>query len=308
MRKSLLQQLWVKNTIMISFPSVISLLGIVITFVSGNAKIIMGCISVFLMILLVLFVIYYANQEDKTNKEMLELKEKNKNLEVIAYHLKNIAKTSTYSINSFSEFVETWAKSINYFANQVNTNGMAPEKCWDKIKFFDEICVQCRNMIKVHCDNNDNSRISVGFISYRKDNDTKVEWVNMIAHSSPESTRPHSYGAEEKLTSCVYHYADLIKDNVSDIEVAIDNNEICRIFKKVSISTDLSKYTQYIAIPVYCANKTLLGIFQIVTKYDYIIEKDKVTLRKFAEENIIPFSNLIVLVENINKGLYVKPN
>ena len=67
----------------------------------------------------------------------------------------------------------------------------------------------------------------------------------------------------------------------------------------------MNKYTQYIAIPLYCKSGKLLGIFQIVTKNGYIIENDKLKMQQFVTDNIIPFSNLIVLADKIYKGLYV---
>lgn len=307
MREKFYQRLWFKNTVLISIPSIISLIGVLISFVPNNAKIILGCICIFLMIVLIVAVVLFAGQDDRIDKELEKLKDENNQLKVISCHLNTIVKTNAYSINSFSELTEAWSKNINSFAYEVSSRGKAQEKCWDKVKLFDEICIQCRNMIKLYCDNDDNTKISVGYISYRKDENDE-EWVNMISHSNPESTRPHSFGEDEKLSSCIYHYAELIKDKVSDIEIAVNNDEVRRIFKKISITTDLSKYTQYIAIPVYCSKKKLLGIFQIVTKYDYIIEENPIALRKFAEENILPFSNMILLVDKINKGLYVKPN
>lgn len=300
------QRLWFKNTVLISIPSIISLIGVIISFVPSYIKIILGCFCIFFMLCLIVAVIFFANQDDKIYKELDDLKNENNNLKVISYHLNTIVKTNTYAINSFSELTETWAKNINYFANEVYNKGIVQEKCWDKIKLTDEVCIQCRNMIKLYCNNDDNTKISVGFISYRKDENNN-EWVNMIAHSDPVSTRPHSYGEEELLSDCIYHYADLVKEKYSDIEIAVNNEEVLRIFKKVSKNTDLTKYTQYIAVPIYCSSKKLLGIFQIVTKYNYVIEEYPIALRKFAQENIIPFSNMILLIDKINKGLYAKP-
>lgn len=51
----------------------------------------------------------------------------------------------------------------------------------------------------------------------------------------------------------------------------------------------------------------MLGVLQIVTKHDYIIENNKITLEKFVNENVIPYSNLVILVEKIYNGLYATP-
>ena len=48
----------------------------------------------------------------------------------------------------------------------------------------------------------------------------------------------------------------------------------------------------------------LLGVFQIVTKYDYYIEQERSALIEFATKNVIPYSNAIALIDSIYKGLY----
>lgn len=307
MRQRFYQKTWFKNTVLILIPSLISVVGVVISIITNNTmKIFLIFASLFLMLCLIIFVIYFSNQEDKIYSEYEELKEKNLKLTSILAHMENEYKTTTYMISVFSELTEKWAKTINSFANNVKSNGYVSDKAWDKIKLFDSVCVYCKNMIKQYCNDNDDSKLSVSFVSYTIDKNGD-EWVHMISHSDSESTRPSACKDEQKLSECIYHYADLIKEEYSDIEIAVSNEEILRIFKKISKNTDLSKYSQYIAIPVYCSSRKLLGIFQVVTKYNYIIENDRVKLLQFAIDNIIPYSNLIVLIDKINKGLYASP-
>lgn len=258
------------------------------------------------MICLIIAVIFFSNQEDKVYEECEKLKTEALKLATILAHMENSNKTSTFTISVFSELFEKWAKTINSFANNVIANGTVSDKAWDSVKLFDSVCVQCKNMIVRYCNFGDDSKVSVNFVLYKEDLHGE-KWLHMISHSNPESTRPKACKGEQKLSECVYHYADLVKEGYSDIEVAVNNEEILRIFKKISPHTDLSKYTQYIAIPIYCTSQKLLGIFQVVTKYDFIIEKDKIKLLQFATDNLIPYSNLIVLIEKINKGLYVSP-
>ena len=307
MRLRFYQKNWFKNTILISIPSLISVIGVFVSIIeSSTIKNSLIIFTFFLMICLIIAVIFFSNQEDKLYEEYVAQKDRVQKLTTVLAHMENDYKTNFYTVSIFSELVEKWAKNINSFANNVKSNGAVSDKAWDKIKLFDSVCLYCRNMIKQYCNQNEDSKISVGFISYKEDENGE-KWVHMIAHSNPESIRPNACKDEEKLSDCIYHYADLIKENYSDIEVAINNEEIQKIFKKISKNTDLNKYTQYIAIPVYCTSKKLLGIFQVVTKYDYIIEDDKVNLEKFAIENIIPYSNLIILIDKIYKGLYVSP-
>lgn len=307
MREHFYQQTWFKNLILILFPSAISVIGVFTSIVKEeNVKIILICITVILMLILIVFVIYFSNLEDRISQELEKIKNKNDSLTQILAHMENDYKTVTSEVSAFSEMIEKWAENINSFANNIKTNGYISDKAWNKVKITDAICISAKNVIQQYCNNFDNSKISVGYISYTKDNSGE-EWVHMISHSNPVSIRPNACKHETKLSECIYHYADLIRDKLSDIEIAMNNEEILRIFKRVSTTSDLNKYTQYIAIPLYCKSGKLLGIFQIVTKYGYVIENDREKMRQFATDIIIPFSNLIILVDKIYKGLYINP-
>lgn len=302
------QKGWFRNTILIAIPTVISAVGVVISLVTipDSIKYALIFFIVLLTLVLVGFVLFFSNQDDRFYDEYGKLSEEKKSLTTILAHMENLLKTNKFTITTLSEMSEKWAKNINAFSNNVLVNNKVSNKSWDKIKYFDAICLQCKNMIMQYCNNADSTKVSVGFVACREDTNGE-KYVHMISHSSPEATRPNACKHEEKLLESAYHYAELIKDECSDIEVATNNEEVRRVFRNISKNTELSKYTQYIAIPVYCTSNKLLGIFQVVTKYDYVIESDRVELLKFAEESIVPYSNLIVLVDKINKGLYINP-
>lgn len=307
MKQRFYEKTWFKNTILISIPSFISVIGVLVSLMGdGIVKVIFCSASIVLMVFLVFSVIHFSNQEEKIYNEYEKIKDQNAKLTAILAHLENDYKTSTYTVSVLTQTIEKWAKNINSFANNVADNGWVSDKAWDSIRFFDLVCQHCRDMIKKYCNNDDDSKISVSFVQYREDLNNE-KWVHMVAHSNPESTRPNACKEAQKLSDCLYHYANLIKEGYSDIEVAVDNIEIQRIFKKISVNTDLNKYSQYIAVPVYCSKRKLLGIFQVVTKHNYIIENDRVELIQFATRNILPYSNLILLIDKIGKGLYVSP-
>lgn len=307
MRNSFYQKTWFKNIIIIGIPAIISVAGGVIGIVANNVlKASLVVFIIFALIALIAFMIYYSKQDDLLDEKIRNLEKDNVDMKIIVDHLDLQNKANMQTINTISGFTEMWAKNINAFANDIERNGMALQSHWDIVNLYDSVCKKCRDMIEAYVGNDDHTKISVGFVEYSK-KEGGEEYINLIAHSNPESTRPRSSKNEEKLSESVYYYAELIREKNSDIVVAINNEEILRIFKRVSKDTDLSKYCQYIAIPVFCSKGKIMGVFQVVTKYDYVIIDDKIGLRSFAESNIIPFSNLIVLINKINKGLYAKP-
>lgn len=306
MSKQFYQKTWFKNTLFISISTAISVIGILISILDDTIKNVLICISIVLLLIQIYAIIRYGNEEDKIYKQLQESELKNNSLTAILAHMENDYKTVTSEVSAFSELAEKWASQINSFANNIKQYGSVSDKAWNKVKITDSICIYTRNVIQQYCNNFDNSNISVGYISYNKDINGE-EWIHMICHSNPMSIRPNACRSEVKLSDCHYHYADLIREKLSDIEIAMNNEEILRIFNKVSLSSDLGKYTQYIAIPLYCKSGNLLGIFQIVTKNGYIIENDKIKMQQFITDTIIPFSNLIVLTDKIYKGLYISP-
>lgn len=307
MRERFYQKTWFKNVILILIPSAISVIGILISIVTNQTiKFLLIFSTIVLMVILVIFVFYFSNYEDKIFQELEKEKDKNTSLTNILIHMENDYKTVSSELSAFSEMTEKWAGTINSFANNIKENGYVSDKAWDKVRITDAICLYAKNVIQQYCNNFNNSNISVGYISYTKDQNGE-EWVHLISHSNPVSIRPSACKSEVKLSDCHYHYADLIRNKLSDLEIAMNNEEILRIFKRVSTTSDLSKYTQYIAIPLYCKSGNLLGILQIVTKNGCVIEKDRGKMTQFITDNIIPFSNLIVLVDKIYKGLYINP-
>lgn len=306
--RKITQKGWFRNSILIILPTLISAIGVIISLNVSIAEKYSGLIIFVIavtMLVLIGFVFFFSKQDETIYEAYQNVQKEKESLATILAHMENNIKTHKFTITAFSEMTEKFAKNIHSFANTVLVNQQVSDKNWDKTKYFDLICVQCKNMIREYGNSSDGTKISVGFIRCTENDGEK--YVRMIAHSNPESTRPNACKKEERLLDSSYYYAELIKSGCSDIEVATCNEEIRRRFNNTSKTTDLSKYTQYIAIPVYCTSNKLLGIFQIVTKYDYYIEKDKVRLLKFAEESIIPFSNLIVLVDKIDKGLYLNP-
>ena len=83
--------------------------------------------------------------------------------------------------------------------------------------------------------------------------------------------------------------------------------KIRQCFYKKHPETDLNKYTQYIAIPILYSKNKPLGVLQITTKYNCKIMESDIDLKKFGETYITPFVELLILVDKIQKGLFIKP-
>lgn len=304
MKKTLLENKIFKNILLIVFPTIISAIGVILPMApTESTKTGLIMVSFFILVLLIGYILYISKIESQKEDQIKNLENEKDNLSIISSHLRLENKSYIYSINTLSVFMERWAKSINDYANEVKNTGIANEKYWDKYTLFQMVCERCRDAIKEYVgDKITSADVSVGFIEvYDINGEEKIKFV---AHSNPESTRPDSYDKEELISKSRYHYAELIRERKSDIEVAVDNEEIRKIFKAVNPGSDLAKYNQYIAIPVFCSKRKMLGIFQIVIKNGFYIINDKQALQKYAELNLIVFANQILLIDKIHKGLY----
>lgn len=296
-----------KNLFLMGSPVLISSIGIFISLTPYATIRTGGIITVIILtIVAIAAIIYYNNEDNKTEVHYKKLECDYQSLIEIMAHMDNQTKTSAFTVAAFSKLSEDWASTINSFAYNVQNNGCVSNKAWNKDKIIDSICVHCRDMIQQYCGKKDNSKISVNVVTLTTD-EKGEQYVQMTSHSSPMSMRPRACKKKERLKDSLYYYAKLIRYQFSDLDIAINNEEILQRFEKVSRTTDLSKYTQYIAVPLYCKGEHMLGVLQIVTKHDYIIENNKITLEKFVNENVIPYSNLVILVEKIYNGLYATP-
>lgn len=302
-----------KNIILIGIPTIISALGIIITYDSVEKfKNLFIYITLILLIFFIICVVYYGKLERKEQTECDNLKSKNKELQnkieelmTTITSIKNLLNTNNRIVTSFVSIIEPWTNSINKIANDIKNRGKANEKDWDYEKICSDICVGCKDTIKQFIQNSNDTDISVGFIRYLTLEDK--EYVKMIAHSSPPTAKPDIFDVQELLSDCNYQYAKLIKNKTRDIFVLENNEKIMQTFHRKHPDTDLSKYTQYIAVPILCSKNKSLGVLQITTKYGCEIMETSVDLKKFGETYITPFVELLVLVEKIQKGIFIKP-
>jgi len=289
----------IKNFILIGIPTVISGLGVIMALdILEKYKNTIIFITFILLIVFIVLLLYYSKQEVETKNEIEKLKN------TISSMSKVIGVNSKIVV-SFVGLLENWNRNINKIVHDIRKDGLANEKDWDYEKICTDVCICCKDSIVKFTEIDDETDISVSFIKYYTVGDD--ERIRMIAHSSPQTARPDVYDKEEALRECMYQYARLIRDKNRDIFVLENTEKIQQCFYKKKPDTDLTKYSQYIAIPVICSKNKFLGILQVTTKYNYKIMNTDVELKKFSETYITPFVDLIILVDKIEKGLFVKP-
>lgn len=289
----------VKNAILFGIPTIISALSIIMALDKlEKHKNIVIIITLLLLAIFLVSLFYYSKQEKDNREEFDKLK-------AAISSMNKVLGINSKIIVSTIKLLENWNRDINKIANDILRVGTANEKDWDCEKIYNDICVCCKDSISKFTNLDEETDISVSFIKYYNKN--YIDYIKMIAHSSPQTAKPDIFDKEQDLSECKYLFGRLIRDKNRDI-LALENNEkIIQQFYRPKPETDLTKYKQYIAIPIICSRNKILGILQVTTKYNYVIMETDVELKKFSETYLTPFAELIILTEKIEKGLFAKP-
>ena len=253
----------IKNLILIGIPTIISAIGIIMNInVFKNYQDLFIFITLGLLISFFAFVIYYARLDKKEidaynilKSENVALQKQNDELMSTITSITNLLNTNNIIVTSFVSIIEPWTSNINKIANDIKNRGKANEKDWDYEKICTDICIGCKNMIRQFIQLDNDTDVSVGFVKYYSDN--KNDYIKMIAHSSPPTAKPDIFDVTELLSECNYQYAMLIKSKTRSILALEDNEKIRQRFYRKHADTDLSKYSQYIAIPILCSKNKI---------------------------------------------------
>lgn len=315
MNEEFYEKKWFKDLLIIGIPTAISVIGVLTSLFNSiplNIKNVLIFVSIFLFFIFLYASTHYS-KKDTSYREIIEKKDADYQEMIAKYEalikkLKSDLMAEGTTIVTYTTLFEKWTNNIYEFAYLIKKNEVT-DLSWNKKGYYDTICWECSNMIQRYCNpNGDNSKkknVSVSFIEYTVD-EKGNGYIQMVSDSNPQGAKPSAMNRKERLEKSEYYYAELIRKR-KPMEVAVNNGEIRQKFKKVSRTSDLAKYTQYIAIPVSCSNNKILGIFQVTTEYDYIIESSMESLLHFAKEKVIPYTNLVLLVDKIHKGLYACP-
>lgn len=305
-----------KNIILSGLPIIIAILSIFCGILYGRAKEWFGvCITVTLILGIsnIVAVFYYEKKELATKNKEAELKqeieklkkttdEEKQNSEKVYRSIQRKSEILGYIVATFKETINGYTVNINNISNDIIDRGVAEKRDWNVAQLCDTVCKSCCELVKKIAE--EENSISVGYISAYNKNGT--QYINMIAHS--DITKPNVYKMEQLLEDCNYYYASIIKTSNPQIRAFATKEEILKHFRARNCDTDLSKYSQYIALPVMCDANKIIGVLQIVVKNDLKIRNTEKELIGLAEAYITPYVSLLVLINKLDKGLFAIPN
>ncbi len=151
---------------------------------------------------------------------------------------------------------------------------------------------------------------------------SKEPSIKLIAYKTTEGQCPKIYEKERVIENPeegvgVYHDIALFYNGKTDIEVLVNSDEIDREFwyrSAAARAEHKDKFSQYIAIPVLCNDKKMVGLIQIVILKDKLdvndnnsLGEDKSLIIDEMKRFIKPYAFLALLFHKLEKALVAKP-
>ncbi len=242
--------------------------------------------------LYVLLLAYYSTMETNGTKVSRIYATQNEAFEQLMSGLMNLFKKS--------------AEGANKVVKSIVTEKKANLDLWS----FDEACFWvCRNVYDLLLIIGDGKDYEV--IYDRLDESVKPEKeIYANSYANKDSKRPSLYNVKRSIETDSYHDAELFKLNQSDVEVIIGSDEIDKVFghrSKEKRNKNKRKYNQYIAIPVFCNDEKMVGLFEIVCLNKTILGNTEEEIREIVSKYFVPYSFFMLLLHKLEKALVAQP-
>ena len=141
-----------------------------------------------------------------------------------------------------------------------------------------------------------------------KNLEEKKNIVKTVGYENGGEGHPKVFNVERSVKDIDAHYdAHLFLRNNSSIVAYNNSDRIYEQFQYKNRKGKQHKYSQYIAVPVYCNDEKMIGLIQVVARTETIIAKEVKDLKILAKKYIMPFVHLAVLLSKAEKVMCSVP-
>lgn len=232
---------------------------------------------------------------------------------VYEININKVAQLYKTQNEAFEDLMSGIMSSCKYCANGANdiihaivNSGEADLKLWN----FDKACQWvCDNVYDLLCKLGEGREFEVIYDRLVEDKKPE-EFIYTNAYANKNKRKPSVYMKKRRFGDDDYHDSDLFRDGDSELEVVIGTDEIDKIFahrSKEKRNKNKSKYSQYIAIPVFCNDEKMIGLFEIVCLNKTKIGDTKEEIEEIVSRYFIPYSFLLLVLHKLEKALLAKP-
>ena len=205
-----------------------------------------------------------------------------------------------YCLSSIQATLEVTAQNINKLRYDLTHDGVSTDTVWD----FKQTCaLVCRDTYNLLNNVYKNNNFEVSYISFKRNsNGTASAYMN--SYEPKNNEMPSIYQrtiiipkyATRKEQKKMYCFEKLYLEGTSAPLILLDEEKVRRNFLfKNEEAKKTCKYKQYIAIPICCQSKKVIGMLQISALENNIIKGDEISIKKFLIAILRPIAYLTLL-------------
>ena len=199
----------------------------------------------------------------------------------------------------------TNAAEINETIHNINETKTIDLKVWN----FDKSCkAACEHIYNNICELGGSKKYEVAYVKL-VENDFYQNKVQMIAYANQNMHKPSVYNKKRLFkgieTSSAFHDLCLFQKAKSDNDIRFTKEEVNEVFQHSSKGNEnIEKYQFYIGIPVFCDNRKMVGLLEVVgfddTKLGCLTRQE---MEEKANKYLVPYANMILLLHKMEKAL-----
>lgn len=249
-------------------------------------------IIVFIVLALIniLYIGHCAADDSKDFSLISELSKENSSLKKA---LSGIILVSQYNSSEVNKCIHQYIEGKRIDRDVWNYKKVCYNLCGTIFTFASELAID------------NNKDIEVSYVKLNEEIDGEIE---LYSYTNSKSQVPKLLNKKRNfgdLNAAQYYDMKIFVENSSETRVLYGSEDINNNFYRTSDEREKhpQKYNQYIAIPVFCDNKKMIGLLQIVCLYKCSLAEDKEILKEVADKYFVPYANLFLLLHKMNKAL-----
>lgn len=210
-------------------------------------------------------------------------------------------------IISIISICETTASDVNTCIHLVNEKHVIDPNIWNYEKACKLVCERIYDNI---CKLSGSKKYGVAYIRLVED-DLPEDKIEMIAYANQNRHKPTIFKKKRQFKNVdlknAYHDLCLFEKSKADSDIRVGVDEVNEIFaydSKEEANKNRGKYHLYVGIPVFCDNRKMIGLLEVVglddTKFKCITKEE---VEEVSNKFLVPYANIFLLLHKMEKAL-----
>lgn len=221
--------------------------------------------------------------------------------------LQNQIKAFEDLVASIVSICNTTSTDVNKCIHRINEENLMDLNIWNYESACRNICIHIYNNI---CRLSAGRKYGVAYVALIEGTEKENE-IKMIAYANQDQHKPSIFQVNRRFKEInldnAYHDVQLFHEGRSDIEILVGVEEVNKVFaysSRVRRNENMGKYHLYIGIPVFCADKKMIGLLEVVgLDKTYFSCKTKEEIEEFVYKFLAPYSKVFLLLHKMEKAL-----